>query len=920
VRGGAVLAALVALVVAAPIARANPVSDENARTGDTLWQSTTAPESSIEGYASESSVAPGEVLHLHVAAPAARYRIEVHRLGYYGGAGGRRVACLPGPACTNDKAPASQPAPAAPDPNTGMLDAGWSVTDTLSIPSDWVSGQYVAELILTTGPDAGKSAVVSFVVRAAAGSPASQVVVMIPVNTYVAYSSWGGKSLYPHNSTNGVQANHVSFNRPLQDEFPGPWYTDYPLVRYLESQGYDLSYVADTDVDADPSLLLTHRLVMTAGHGEYWTKAMRDGFDAARDAGVNLAFMGANNGYWQIRYEDGRRTIVAYKESAQTDDPTTDRSQLTTRFALLNPPRDECQLEGVHFSDDDHGDRANRAYSVTASGVSDPWMANAGFLSGDSLPWLVGYEWDHVRSGCGDPTVLFHWEAPGGGQGADSTRYTAPSGSRVFASGSMQFAWGLGGHGWGFAPLAPQITPDSRLLVFMHNALDDLTRPAPPTSLQSAVSGPNQVTVSLTRHPDAQAGTVRVYRHAGPGSFAPGDPGVTLACETTAAQCVSHGVPGHRQYRFAAVTVDRWGASQPALADPVSLPNSPPAVSVGGDASPASLDPATFTVSDQDPDGDPVALTWAVDGVVQPGANGTSLTRTWDTPGHHTVDVTGSDGNGASSTASLGVDVANRPPTARIQGPTSFPTLRSAHFDAGTSSDPEGASLEYRWQLDGRAIGNGRGVDVRFSAPGAHRLEIVVGDGAGGTSKAAVELHATNRLPLLVAVVPTSIRAGRVTPFAAFGLDPDGRVRGIAWGFPDARHPVAGTLVRRRMARGIRGFVRARPEPGGAPELSVPLGWLRGTSAREVLAAGALTPGSGPTHITIERRTCRGRNCRYLRVRSVTVRTAPDGRFSLRYRATRDGGYRFSVSATPPPGDPRFVLVVPTRIGSLNES
>ena len=905
-----------------PLARANPVSDENARPGDSLWQSTPAPAASIDGYASESSVAPGDALHLHVAAPAAPYRIEIHRLGFYGGAGGRRVACLPA-GCASDEAPVSQPAPAAPDPSTGLLDAGWTVTDTVSIPTDWVTGQYVAELILTSGPDAGKSAVVSFVVRAPAAAPASQVVVMIPVNTYVAYSSWGGKSLYPHNSTGGVQANHVSFNRPLQDEFPGPWYTDYPLVRYLESQGYDLSYVADTDVDTDPASLLTHRLVMTAGHGEYWTKAMRDGFDAARDAGVNLAFMGANTGYWQIRYEDGRRTIVAYKESAQTDDPTTDRSQLTTRFALLTPSRDECQLEGVHFSDDDHGDGANRPYSLASGALSDPWMAATGFVAGDTLPWLVGYEFDHVRSGCGNPTVLFHWEAPGGGQGADATRYTAASGARVFASGSMQFVWGLGGHGWdGWdpAPLQPQVAPDARLQQFMHNALDDLTRPAPPTSVQSAPSGSNQVRVSFTRHPDAQATTVRVYRHTGPGSFAPGDPGVTLACETTAAQCDSHGVPGHSQQRFAAVTVDRWGTSQPTLADPVSVPNSPPVVAVDGDRSPASLDPAAFTATTQDPDGDPVALTWAVDGVVQPAAAGPSLTHAFATPGHHSVDVTGDDGHGATATASLGVDVANRPPTARIDGPASFPTLRSAHFDAGASADPEGSSLQYSWRLDDRPIGDARGVDVRFTAPSAHRIDVEVRDGAGGTSRTAIALRATNRLPLLVAVVPTTVPAGRPTPFAASGLDPDGRIRGIAWDFPDARRPVAGTLVRRRMARGLRGFVRARPLPAGAPALSLPLRWLRGAGAREVLAAGALSPGSGPTHITIERLTCRGRSCRYLRVRRVTVGTAPDGRFSLRYRATRDGAYRFSVSATPPPGDPRFVLVVPTRIESFDQS
>jgi hypothetical protein len=87
-----------------------------------------------------------------------------------------------------------------------------------------------------------------------------------------------------------------------------------------------------------------------------------------------------------------------------------------------------------------------------------------------------------------------------------------------------------------------------------------------------------------------------------------------------------------------------------------------------------------------------------------------------------------------------------------------------------------------------------------------------------------------------------------------------------------------------------------------------------------VLVAGALSPRSGGTRIVIERRTCLGRICSYVRVGRLTARTAPDGRFLLRYRAIRDGDYRFSVSATPPPGDPRFVLVVPTRIGSRNES
>src|SRR5205823_5779801 len=106
----------------------------------------------------------------------------------------------------------------------------------------------------------------------------------------------------------------------------------------------DVSYTTDVDVDRDPSELARHRLVLTAGHSEYWTKAMRDGFEWARDQGTNLAFMGANTGYWQIRYADDRRTIVEYRNA--TADPEPDVLTKTVRFRDLVPPRPECELLG----------------------------------------------------------------------------------------------------------------------------------------------------------------------------------------------------------------------------------------------------------------------------------------------------------------------------------------------------------------------------------------------------------------------------------------------------------------------------------------------------------------------------------------------------------------------------------------------
>ncbi len=187
---------------------------------------------------------PGGTVHLHVSAPAGtRYRIEVYRLGWYGGVGARLLQCVPLD-CVSDEAAVVQPTAPAPDPTTGYLDAGWSVTDVVTVGSNWVSGQYVAKLITTSGTGAGKMRMVPFVVHEA--SPQSPILVQIGVNTWQAYTNWGGKSLYTFNSTNGVAATEVSFNRPLNYiNWPFQW--DYQLIRFLERNGYNLSYATDVD-------------------------------------------------------------------------------------------------------------------------------------------------------------------------------------------------------------------------------------------------------------------------------------------------------------------------------------------------------------------------------------------------------------------------------------------------------------------------------------------------------------------------------------------------------------------------------------------------------------------------------------------------------------------------------------------------
>jgi hypothetical protein len=127
------LCALAVLFAVVPSALARGVAAENLLPGDSHWTAYKhlAPAAVIEGYSSESSVAPGEQLQLHVNSPASSYRIEISRLGWYGGAGGRLIACVPN--CSSSEGPVTQTNSPIVNSTTGELDADWTVTDTVEI-------------------------------------------------------------------------------------------------------------------------------------------------------------------------------------------------------------------------------------------------------------------------------------------------------------------------------------------------------------------------------------------------------------------------------------------------------------------------------------------------------------------------------------------------------------------------------------------------------------------------------------------------------------------------------------------------------------------------------------------------------------------------------------------------------------------
>jgi hypothetical protein len=475
----------------------NPIVAENALPGTQGWNAgTNGPVSGIDGYTSQLSVTPGQDVQLHITAAAGtRYRIEIYRLGWYQGIGARLLTCVP--SCTSDEAAAPRPPTPALDPVTGYVDAGWPVTDDVTTGSNWVSGYYMAKLVVTVGA-AGQVRFIPFVVRET--SPVSPILVQVPVNTWEAYNNWGGKSLYTAGSTGGVAATVVSFNRPfITTGLNWPMAYEYPLVRFLESRGYFVSYATDIDTDQGVDAPGARSLVITAGHDEYWTKQIRDQLDAAQSTGTNLVVMGANTGYWQMRYDPTYRTIYEYRSALLDPDPNP--ATKTVRFRQLTPSRPECALEGEQETGGLNASPANPNFSVATGALTNPWFNGTGFTQPSQITGVVGYEWDTAgQPGCPVVQTLFTWSGTnvyGAPSTATSTMFTAPSGARVFDAGSFQFSWALDSYGH-----APPVNPSAQL--FMQNVLDDLSRPLAPTPVAPtntaapSISGTAAVGLTLT--------------------------------------------------------------------------------------------------------------------------------------------------------------------------------------------------------------------------------------------------------------------------------------------------------------------------------------------------------------------------------------------------------------------------------------
>jgi fibronectin type 3 domain-containing protein len=477
------------------------IACENSKPGNppSEWDVSGSGSSAIQGFATDMSVDQGETVRFKVSTPATAYRLDIYRMGYYGGAGARKVASV----TPSVPLPQTQPACLF-DAATRLTDCGnWAESASWTVPTAAVSGIYLAKLVRTDGTS-GSSHIV-FVVRDDDGH--SDLLFQTGDTTWQAYNRYGGYSLYYGAPS---RAYKVSYNRPLStrdccDE-TFVFANEYPMVRWLEANGYDVSYSTGVDTDRHGGELLEHKSFLSVGHDEYWSGPQRANVEAARAAGVNLAFFSGNEIYWKTRWEpsiDGSgasyRTLVSYKEtynSAKIDpDPAWTGTWRDPRFS---PPSDggrpENGLTGTLFTVNccSTGDRTDLAVEVPDDdGRMRLWRdTSVATLPVGGVatmpPGTLGYEWDEDVDNAARPTGLVRMSTttedvahklidygntfqPGTATHS-LTLYRAPSRALVFGAGTIRWSWGLDAHHDGSSPLPA----DARMQQATVNLLADM--------------------------------------------------------------------------------------------------------------------------------------------------------------------------------------------------------------------------------------------------------------------------------------------------------------------------------------------------------------------------------------------------------------------------------------------------------------
>ncbi len=427
----------------------NLIVQENSLEGAFDWQLTRVRldadgirSALIEGYCSRQSVQVGEELQVMVSAnPAARFELEIFRMGYYGGRGARLMTRL-GPFEGKQQ-------PEAPIGENRLRECQWEASVQFTIPEDWISGVYLGRL--TTLPkSADEPYWQSFVVFIVRDNRAADIVFQCSDNTWQAYNKWPNDwSLYT--DPRGAHAVDVSasFNRPYgkypqifevpQSVGSGEFLLwEYPLAFWLEEQGYDVTYVSNSDVLSSEQLT-RGKTFISVGHDEYWDLRQYDAAKNAIEQGVNVLWLGANcvhavSPLTPSSSGQANRTMrLAGVYGGMTEDEVREYAHYYAGITFYGP--DESAIIG-----------ARTVMPCTGGGdwtctQPEHWIFDGtGMKAGDKISGLVGWEshddpanipgLEVVAEGnvWSDGTNLGHWAA---------TIFEGPKGNIVFNASTI---------------------------------------------------------------------------------------------------------------------------------------------------------------------------------------------------------------------------------------------------------------------------------------------------------------------------------------------------------------------------------------------------------------------------------------------------------------------------------------------------
>lgn len=417
--------------------------EENRRPGTVRWvieASSQSNQALIEGFCDQVSAAAGDEVALFVNTSAPSFHADVYRMGYYDGLGGRFVTR------TDEVAGRVQPA-ATFTPGINMVSCKWQPSWRFQIGTHWLPGNYLIVLRASNGA----ARYVPLTIRDDKSRAA--IAMQNSVTTWQAYNRWGGYSLYGGTPLDGrseyeSRSRVVSFDRPYlnPDAFgSGDWMgNEFPFLYLAERHGLDLAYLTNVDVDRDPGALSRHRVLVSLGHDEYWSYNMRYGVQREALRGLNVAFLGANACYRQIRFGRSplgeRRHEICYKDYLA--DPIHKRAPwLATGVSWATTPDQTPESEFVGAMYQNFGASGDLVVFDATSFI----YQGTGLRKGSRVPNVIGSEYDAYEPAICPKNVeiLAHSPTHGVRGYSDMTYYTTAHGGGVFDSGTANFVTSL---------------------------------------------------------------------------------------------------------------------------------------------------------------------------------------------------------------------------------------------------------------------------------------------------------------------------------------------------------------------------------------------------------------------------------------------------------------------------------------------